>query len=71
MKIVQRTIDTAAYETLLAAGYAPVMARLYAARGVSQAEQLDTALAKLIPPQRLTHNEAMSRLLSEAIAQKK
>jgi single-stranded-DNA-specific exonuclease len=43
------------------------MSRLLAARGVSNAAQTSIHLNALLPPQQLTNNQAMAKLLAEAI----
>lgn len=48
-------------------GIPPLLARLYAARGIKSAEELDDALQSLLPPDRLTHTDAAARLLADAI----
>ncbi len=48
----------------------PLLNRLYAARGVSSAEELDKSLARLIPFQRLKGIEAAVELLVTAIDQR-
>ena len=45
----------------------PLLARLFAARGVSRVEDLDDALAKLLPPSTLAGAEAAARALADAI----
>ena len=52
-------------------GLHPLLARLYAARGVRSRDEIDTALAGLIPPDRLKGAEDAARLLADAIAMKK
>ncbi len=49
------------------AGHAPLLARLYAARGVRTADELDTSLAHLLPPNTLQGTTAAARLLADAI----
>lgn len=71
VSVVQRSFDAAAVATLVASGTKPAMARILAARGIGQSSQLETSLAGLIPPERLTNNVAMARLLADAIAQNK
>jgi single-stranded-DNA-specific exonuclease len=68
--IIEREIDAAAMRSLLDAGYSNALARIYAARGIRSAGQLDTSLAALIPPDRLTHNQKLAELLADAITQK-
>ena len=71
MNIIQRSYDQAAYTTLVASGLQPSLARILAARGVSDATQLDTALSDMLPPERLTNATRMATLLADAIAQNK
>ena len=71
MKIVQRTINLESQETLEAAGVNPLLAKLYAARGVVDAKELDVALSNLISPEKLTNASEMAKLLADAIADNK
>jgi single-stranded-DNA-specific exonuclease len=48
-------------------GVHPLLARLYAARGVESAEELDYDLKSLLPPASLTHATDAARLLADAI----
>jgi single-stranded-DNA-specific exonuclease len=66
--IVIRAADPAAHSQLIAAGIDPLLARLYAARGIADPAQLQPDLSRLIPPDRLLHNERMAALLADAIA---
>lgn len=66
--IVTREVDAAARAQLLASGVHPLLARLYAARGIADAAQLKAEAARLIPPDRLLNNEKMAALLADAIA---
>ncbi len=67
-EIHQRAIDEAARARLIAAGCDPRLARLYAARGLGSAQELDTSLAALAAPDRLHHIDDAARLLADAIA---
>ena len=71
MKIVQRTISLESQKALEAADINPLLAKLYAARGVVSAKELDVALSNLIPPEQLTNAGAMAQLLADAIADNK
>ncbi len=71
MKIVQRTIPLEAHQFLQGAGLSPLMARLLAARGVVDANQLNASLSKLLAPHTLTNNQAMAKLLADAIVANK
>lgn len=53
---------------LLAARMDPVMARIYAARGVSSADEIDCGLEHLIPFNELGNAEKMAGILAQAIA---
>ncbi|TAL24483.1 MAG: single-stranded-DNA-specific exonuclease RecJ, partial [Aquabacterium sp.] len=50
-------------------GIHPLLARLYAARGVQQPEDLDDSLAKLLPPTGLAGTADAARLLADVIQQ--
>jgi single-stranded-DNA-specific exonuclease len=67
VKIVQRTINTEIQNQLLEVGISPLLAKLYAARGVVSAKELDVSLSNLIPPEQLTNASAMAKLLADAI----
>ncbi len=70
MKIIQRTINLSVEKSLIEAGIAPLLAKLYAARGVMDAKELDVSLGHLIPPEQLTNASEMAKLLADAIAAK-
>ena len=50
------------------AGVPPLLARLFAGRGVRAIEELDDTLARLLPPAGLLGIQAAARLLADAIA---
>jgi single-stranded-DNA-specific exonuclease len=66
--IVTRAVPTRASLMLAQAGLHPLLARLYAARGVATSEDLDTGLAALLPPDTLKGAAQAARLLADAIA---
>ncbi len=66
MEIVRRTVPAAA-ETLAAAGVHPVLARVFASRGVTAADELDADLARLPPFAALKGIDAASARLADAI----
>ena len=68
MKITDRDIPPRAAWTLEQAGVHPLLARLYAARGISAVDELDEALNRLLPPADLLGNAQAARLLADAIA---
>ncbi|MGZ8258448.1 MAG: single-stranded-DNA-specific exonuclease RecJ [Methylotenera sp.] len=65
--IVQRNVSAQAEQHLQAAGMLPIMARLLAGRGITEATQLTANLSNLIPPHMLTHNQTMAKFLADAI----
>ncbi len=71
MKIVQRTINTEIQNQLLEVGISPLLAKLYAARGVVSVKELDVSLSNLIPPEQLTNASTMAKLLADAIDSEK
>jgi single-stranded-DNA-specific exonuclease len=71
MQIKQRTFDEKIVSELVADGTHPLLARLYAARGVSTKRELETSLSGIIPPEQLTHNLTMAKFLADAIAANK
>jgi len=68
MKILERDIPPRACWTLEQAGIHPLLARLYAARGVQNREELDDGLAHLLAPQTLKGAQEAAHLLADAIA---
>lgn len=71
MKIVAREVNQQAAQQLTQAGINPLLAKLFAARGIENAKQLETSLSGLIPPDKLTHNTQMAKLLADAIVANK
>ncbi|MEO6291271.1 MAG: single-stranded-DNA-specific exonuclease RecJ [Burkholderiaceae bacterium] len=71
MKITVRDVPPRAAWALEQTGVHPLLARLYAARGVSTKEQLDDGLALLLPPSSLKGVTDAAMLLADAIAQNK
>ncbi len=67
-RIVNRSVPPSALDMLRAGGVHPVLARLYAARGVNTLQQLDTTFNGLAPVDALRNCVAMARLLADAIA---
>jgi len=66
MQIVRRSVPDAA-SSLAAAGIAPVLARIYAARGICSAAELDDDLALLPPWRSLLGIDAAAARLADAI----
>ncbi len=68
MKLVVREIPPRAAWALEQAGVHPLLARLFAARGVCSPDELDDGLARLLPPVGLHGVQEAARLLADAIA---
>ena len=71
MNITPRDIPPRSVWALEQAGVHPLLARLYAARGVQHPDELDNALTKLLPPESLLGVASAAVLLADAIAQNK
>ena len=71
VNIISRDYPNEVAERLAGEGVHPVLARVYAARGITAAKQLQTALGGLIPPDQLRNVSQMAVLLADAIAQGK
>ena len=67
-KIIERTYSQADAERLIVAGIHPVLARVYAARGISSVKQLDNKLDQLLPFAEMHNANAAATLLADAIA---
>ena len=68
MKILTRDVPPRSAWALEQSGIHPLLARLYAARGVQSHDELDDALARLLPPTQLKGAQDAARLLADAIA---
>ncbi|MFL9892755.1 single-stranded-DNA-specific exonuclease RecJ [Paraburkholderia sp. RL17-381-BIF-C] len=66
-RIVTRTCSPVDAEILTRHGLHPVLARLYAARGVCMPDEIETGLARLVPPVALKGCEDAAALLADAI----
>jgi single-stranded-DNA-specific exonuclease len=66
--LVERTVPETSLARLLSAGCHPLLARLYAARGVAGPEELDAGLERLHPPASMRNIEEMAAQLADAIA---
>jgi single-stranded-DNA-specific exonuclease len=67
MKIITREIPPRAAWALEQAGIHPLLARLYAARGVLGKDELDDALARLLPPAGMKGLQEAAVLLADSI----
>ncbi|WP_218508130.1 single-stranded-DNA-specific exonuclease RecJ [Variovorax sp. dw_308] len=71
MKIIARDIPPRSVWALEQAGVHPLLARLYAARGVLGKDELDDGLARLLPPATLRGTQEAAVLLADAIRDSK
>ncbi|MDP2144469.1 MAG: single-stranded-DNA-specific exonuclease RecJ [Gallionella sp.] len=69
--ISPRTASDSATQNLIANGYPPALARIFAARGISDGSQMDTTFAALLPFDQMKGIREMARLLADAIAAQK
>jgi single-stranded-DNA-specific exonuclease len=70
-RIVTRACSPADETALIRHGLHPILARLYAARGVRVPDEIETALTRLVPPVELKGTNEAADLLADAIAQRK
>ena len=70
-KITRRPYPTDTARLLVQSGVAPLLARIYAARGIEDPAQLDTDIKHLQPHTLLKNAEKMAILLADAIADNK
>ncbi|MCC7092096.1 MAG: single-stranded-DNA-specific exonuclease RecJ [Nitrosomonas sp.] len=70
-KITPRSYDAQTFQALSDCGLPPVLARIYAARGIADTGQLETELTHLIPFEQLKNCTVMASLLADAIAAQK
>jgi single-stranded-DNA-specific exonuclease len=66
--IVHRTAPPDVVSRLVATGCHPLLARVYAARGVAEESELDDGFQRLHPPDTMLNLRDMARLLADAIA---
>ncbi|WP_300648358.1 single-stranded-DNA-specific exonuclease RecJ [Hydrogenophaga sp.] len=68
MKIITRDVPPRAAWALEQGGLHPLLARLFAARGITSTDELDDALARLIPPAQMLGARDAARALADAMA---
>jgi single-stranded-DNA-specific exonuclease len=68
MKIVPREVPPRAAWRLEQAGLHPLLARLYAARGIQDTDELDDSLTRLEAPERMLGTAAAAQRLADAMA---
>ncbi|MES2401628.1 MAG: single-stranded-DNA-specific exonuclease RecJ [Pseudomonadota bacterium] len=71
MKIQVRDVPPRSVWALQQAGIHPLLAQLYAARGVNSPDELDDGLARLLPPAGMRGTREAARLLADAMAANK
>jgi len=71
MKIVTRPYSESDRQSLVKAGVHPLLARLFAARRIHSAAELELDPARLLPPDRLLNAARAAQLLADAIEQNK
>lgn len=69
--ITIRSFPQHAFETLNQYGLPAVLARIYAARGIEQPQQIETELSQLLPFAQLSNVALMAAGLADAIAERK
>ena len=69
--IVTRTVPPRIVEQLVGNGVHPLLARIYAARGITSPQHVDPEFDHLVPPEAMLNLGAMARLLADAIAARK
>src|SRR5581483_8035360 len=70
-EIVERGCRLELCADLERSGVDPVLARIFAARGLLAADELDVALARLAPPESMLNLDRLAVILADAIAQSK
>jgi single-stranded-DNA-specific exonuclease len=68
MKIITRDVPPRAAWALEQSGLHPLLARLFAARGITSADELDDTLARLLPPASMKGAAEAARALADAMA---
>ncbi len=68
MRLAERPYAEADRQALIRAGIHPVLARVYAARRIGSAAELEHDAARLLPPAQLARAEEAAVLLADAIA---
>jgi single-stranded-DNA-specific exonuclease len=71
MNLLTRDVPPRSAWALEQAGIHPLLARLYAARGVLSKDELDDALNLLLPPASMLGTHEAAKMLADAIAQNK
>jgi single-stranded-DNA-specific exonuclease len=69
--IAPREVPSVAMQHLCDNGYSPFLAKIFAARGITESTQLETTFSRLFPFEGLKNSTKMACLIADAIAQKK
>ena len=67
-RITVRPYSRQSFSQLCQTGVHPVLARIFASRGITQVEELSAGLSGMIPPARLAHIGDAAKFLADAIA---
>ncbi|NQW83857.1 MAG: single-stranded-DNA-specific exonuclease RecJ, partial [Alcaligenaceae bacterium] len=70
-KLTIRRVDLTTTQRLEASGVHPLLARLWAARGITQTKDVQLEWPAMLAPTTLTHAEHAAKLLADAIAANK
>jgi len=70
-EIIPRSFSSAAAQHLRYSGYSAALAKIFAARGITDSKQLDATFAGLLPFAALKNASEMARFLADAIAAEK
>lgn len=71
IQITPRKVPEKALQFLLDAGYSHAMGRIFAARGITDVQQMETSFAHLLPFDNLKNAKTMASLLADAISEQK
>jgi exonuclease RecJ (EC 3.1.-.-) len=66
-RIQPRTAPARTVQRLIDSGVHPLLARVYAARGITRSDELDYGLKSLLPPEALRGTQEAAQLLADAI----
>jgi single-stranded-DNA-specific exonuclease len=67
LTVVERVAPQNSVSELIGAGFPPLLARVYAARGIASAAELDDGFERLHAPDAMRNLRVMARLLADAI----
>ena len=71
MQLVERQTNTNSEILLRESGIPPILAKIWASRGIESIAELSLELKNLIPPQHLSNCTATASFLADALANKK